>query len=124
VCVRLIAREIKEYAMTTPEDARRIVANYTDAERIDVMHVCGACGVRDPNLAYCRTVRLSNLPADVWLRATGAFVAKIGTLSSATLLARIDPPLPQRPGEPEPATHWQVHVPLASLFNLVEVDGE
>jgi hypothetical protein len=40
------------------------------------------------------------------------------------LLARIDPPPPQRPGEPEPLTHRQIHLPLASLFNLVEVDGE
>jgi hypothetical protein len=28
---RLTARDIEDNAMTTPEDARRIVANYTDA---------------------------------------------------------------------------------------------
>jgi hypothetical protein len=41
-------REAADNAMTTPEDARRIVVNYTDAEKIAVMHACGACGVRDP----------------------------------------------------------------------------
>jgi hypothetical protein len=40
-CVKLIARDIEDNAMMTPEDARRIVANYTDAENITVMHVCG-----------------------------------------------------------------------------------
>jgi hypothetical protein len=50
--------------MTAPGDAWPIVSNYTDAERIDAMHVGGACGVRDPIKTYCRTVRLSNLSAD------------------------------------------------------------
>jgi hypothetical protein len=45
-----------------------------------VVHVCGACGVRDPAKTYCGTVRLSNLPADDWLRAKSAFVAQIGAL--------------------------------------------
>jgi hypothetical protein len=31
-CVELIARDIEDNAMPTPEDARRIMANYTDAE--------------------------------------------------------------------------------------------
>jgi hypothetical protein len=41
-----------------------------------------------------------------------------------TLFARIDPPLPKRAGEPDPPTHRPVEVPLASLFNLVEVDEQ
>jgi hydrogenase maturation factor len=40
-CVKLIARDIEHNAMMTPENARRIVANFTDAEKITVMHVCG-----------------------------------------------------------------------------------
>jgi hypothetical protein len=50
--------------MTTPDVARCIVAKTTDAERIAVMHVCEACGVRDSTKTYCRTASLSNLPAD------------------------------------------------------------
>jgi hypothetical protein len=113
-CVKLIARDIEDKAMTTPEDAQRIVASYTDAEKIAVMHVCGACGVRDPAKSYCRTASLPNLPANDWLRAKSAFVAQIGALGSVTLLARTDPPLPQRP----------VHVPPAMMFNLDEVNGQ
>jgi hypothetical protein len=36
-CVKLIARDIEDNAMMTPED------DCTDAEKIAVMHVCGAC---------------------------------------------------------------------------------
>jgi hypothetical protein len=82
-CVKLIARDLEDNAMMTPEDARRILASYTDPEKIAVMHVCGACGVRDPANTYCRTVRLSNLPADNGLRAKSAFVAHFGALGAA-----------------------------------------
>jgi hypothetical protein len=74
----------------TPEDAARIATNYTDAERIAVMHVCGACGVRDPIKTYCRTERLSELPTEDWLRANPESVASINGLGSVTLFARID----------------------------------
>jgi hypothetical protein len=121
-CVKLIARDIEDYAMTTPENARRIMANYTDAERIAVIHVFGSCGMRDPIKIYYCTVSLSSLPADDWLRAKSTFVAEIGALGSVTLLARIGYPLlPKRLGELDPPTHGPVQVPLASLFNLVEV---
>jgi hypothetical protein len=123
-CIELIKKNIEDFAMTTPEDAARIATNYTEAERLAVMHVCGACGVRDPTKPYCRTERLSELPADDWLRAKSEFVAAIDALSSVTLFARIDPPLPKRAGEPDPPTHRPVDVRLASLFNLVEVDGQ
>jgi hypothetical protein len=46
-CIELIKEDIEDFAMTSPEDAARIATNYTDAETIAVMHVCGACGVRD-----------------------------------------------------------------------------
>jgi hypothetical protein len=46
-CIELIKKDIEDFATTTPEDAARIATNYTAAERIAVMHVCGACGVRD-----------------------------------------------------------------------------
>jgi hypothetical protein len=49
---------------------------------------------------------------------------QIGTVGSVTLLARTDPQLPERLGEPGPPAHRSVHVPLVSLFNLVEVDGQ
>jgi hypothetical protein len=123
-CIELIRKDIKNFAMTTPEDAARIATNYTEAERIAVMHVCGACGVRDPTKTYCRMERLSELSADDWLRAEPKFVTSINALGSVTLFARIDPPLPKRAGEPDPPTHRPIDVPLASLFNLVEVDEQ
>jgi hypothetical protein len=82
------------------------------------MHVCGACGVREPIQTYGRMVGLSNLSADDWLRAKSAFVVQISALGSVTLLARGDPPLPERLSEPDLPSHRPVHVPLALLLKL------
>jgi hypothetical protein len=43
---------LKHAVIADTQRARRIVASYTDAVRIAVMHVCGACGMRDPTKAY------------------------------------------------------------------------
>jgi hypothetical protein len=103
-CVKLIA-QIVDCGMNTPEDALRIVTGYTEAVRLVVMKVCAACGGRDVVKTHKRSVPLTDLPADDWLRASDALVEAIRALAEVTMFARIEPPPPSSPNGPEPPTH-------------------
>jgi hypothetical protein len=108
-CRRDVKTDILKYSHVSIETKAECVDRFAEMEAMP-MHVCGACGVRDPFETYTHLVDLQQLSSDHWLQVGQDAYTRLKGLPDMQLL---------RPGEN--GGYDTVSILRTDLHSLVEV---
>jgi hypothetical protein len=105
--------------MSMAEDARRIVASYTEAERDRRDARLRRVRRAQPTKMCFRRARLSEPCCDDWLRTSNTFRTEIAAVGTVTMLARTERRMPQWASGPDTPAHRPVRVSSSFIHDLV-----
>ena len=88
-CAKDVAQDIANLCHVDIEDWARMMIDFVEREeRAAELHVCGACGVRDPEIRYSELKKLKGLPIDHWLRVDRVPLSRLQATAPFSLLKR------------------------------------